>query len=106
MRKADSGDNGPMGELIARAVTNNLYRFVVSAVAGPSRLVPLASLANDKAGITITGLRAAAERGRLRAQKSDSGIWLSSKQWLDDYAQSKYQRTTPKTAPERSTSST
>jgi len=37
MRKADRGDYGPMGELIARAVTNNLYRFVVPAVAGPSR---------------------------------------------------------------------
>jgi Fic family protein len=36
MRKADKGDYGPMGELIARAVTNNLYRFVVPAVAGPS----------------------------------------------------------------------
>ncbi|MDQ3342997.1 MAG: hypothetical protein M3524_05430 [Actinomycetota bacterium] len=65
------------------------------AVAGPSRLVPLASLANGEAGITITALRAAAERGRLRAQKSDSGIWLSSKNWLEDYEQSKYQRTTP-----------
>ena len=46
-----------MGELIARAVTNNLYRFVVPAVAGPSRLVPLASLADEKAGITVTALR-------------------------------------------------
>ncbi|MEA2493337.1 MAG: hypothetical protein QOJ29_1248 [Thermoleophilaceae bacterium] len=96
MRKADTGDYGPMGELIARAVTNNLYRFVVPAVAGPSRLVPLASLADDKAGISVAALRAAAERGRLRAQKSDSGIWLSSKRWLDDYEQSKHQRTTRK----------
>jgi len=94
MRKADRGDYGALGELIARAVTNNLYRFVVPAVAGPTRLVPLASLANAKAGITITALRAAAERGRLRAQKSDSGIWLSSVNWLEDYQQSKYQRTT------------
>ena len=80
MRKADRDDYGPMGELIARAVTNNLYRFVVPAVAGPSRFVPLASLADEKAGITVTALRAAAERGRLRAQKSDSGIWLSSRE--------------------------
>lgn len=100
MRKADRSDYGPMGELLARAVTNNLYRFVVPAVAGPSRLVPLASLANGKAGITITALRAAAERGRLRAQKSDSGIWLSSKHWLEDYEQSKYQRTTPGATPD------
>ncbi|THV41256.1 Fic family protein [Glycomyces buryatensis] len=93
MRKADKGDCGPMGELIARAVTNNLYRFVVPAVAGPSRLVPLASLADEDAGITVTALRAAAERGRLRAQKTDSGNWLSSKNWLADYEKNKHKRT-------------
>jgi hypothetical protein len=93
MRKADKGDYGPMGELIARAVTNNLYRFVVPAVAGPSRLVPLASLADEKAGITPTALRAAAERGRLRAQKSDSGIWLSSRKWVAEYQKNKHKRT-------------
>ncbi len=84
-----------MGELVARAVTNNLYRFVVPAVAGPSRLVPLASLADEKAGITVTALRAAAERGRLRAQKSDSGIWLSSRKWLADYQKNKHKRVKP-----------
>lgn len=92
MRRADKGDYGPMGELIARAVTNNLYRFVVPAVAGPSRLVPLASLVDEKAGVTAKALRTAAERGRLRAQKSDSGIWLSSKKWLEEYQNSKHQR--------------
>ena len=40
MRKADGGDYGPLGELIARAVTNNLYRFVVPAVAGPPSSAP------------------------------------------------------------------
>ena len=54
MRKADTGDYGPLGEVIARAVTNNLYKFVLPAVAGPARLVPLASLADDKAGLTLT----------------------------------------------------
>jgi hypothetical protein len=58
----------------------------------PSRLVPLASLADEKAGITVTALRAAAERGRLRAQKSDSGIWLSSRKWLADYVKNKHKR--------------
>jgi Fic family protein len=98
MRKADRGDYGAMGELLARAVTNNLYRFIVPAVAGPARLVPLASLADQKAGITATALRAAAERGRLRAQKSDNGSWLSSKNWLADYQNNKHKRSakTPK----------
>lgn len=92
MRKADKGDYGSLGELLARAVTNNLYKFVVPAVAGPARLVPLASLVDDKAGITIISLRAAAERGRLRAQKADNGTWLSSKKWVADYQASKYKR--------------
>ncbi len=93
MRKADAGDYGPLGEVIARAVTNNLYKFVVPAVAGPARLVPLASLADDKAGITITALRAAAERGRLKAQKTPNGAWLSSKNWVNDYQANKHSRT-------------
>jgi Fic family protein len=93
MRKADRGDYGPLGEVIARAVTNNLYKFVVPAVAGPARLVPLASLANEQAGITVGALRAAAERGRLRAQKSPNGSWLSSRNWLEDYQANRHKRT-------------
>jgi len=98
MRKADQGDYGPLGELIARAVTNNLYRFVVPAVAGPARLVPLASLVDERAGITATALRAAAERGRLRAQKTDSGAWLSSKNWVAEYQRNKHRRVKGSTA--------
>lgn len=99
MRKADKGDYGPLAEMLTRAVTNNLYKFVVPAVAGPARLVPLASLIDEEAGITITALRAAAERGRLRAQKSDNGTWLSSKKWVADYQASKHKRTSkPKPA--------
>lgn len=42
LRVADQGDVGPLAEMVARAVIDNLYRFVVPAVAGPHRLVPLA----------------------------------------------------------------
>ena len=38
---ADTGDPGPLGEMLARSVLDNLYRFIVPAVAGPNRLVPL-----------------------------------------------------------------
>lgn len=92
MRKADKCEYGPLGELVARAVTNSLYRFIVPAVAGPARLVPLASLIDPQRGITATGLRAAVERGRLRAQRSDTGIWLSSKNWVEEYQRSKHKR--------------
>jgi len=51
MRKADADDLGPMGELIARSISNNLYRFVLPAVAGPARLVPLASLAPTRSQV-------------------------------------------------------
>ena len=34
LRRADGGDPGRLGELIARSVIDNLYRFVVPAVAG------------------------------------------------------------------------
>jgi hypothetical protein len=90
LRKADAGDPGPLGELIARAVSDNLYRFVVPAVAGPHRLVPLAGLATDRQSVST--LRAAIERGRLEAQKGSDGQWRSTRAWVDEYVASKYQR--------------
>lgn len=90
LRRADAGDSGPLGELIARAVTDNLYRFVVPAVAGPNRLVPLAALATQERGV-IT-LRAAIARGRLKAQKGPDGQWRSTRAWLDEYIVSRYRR--------------
>jgi Fic family protein len=95
MRRADKGDYGPLGELLARSVTNNLYRFVVPAVAGPARLVPLASLADNKTGLSADALRVAAIRGRLRAQKMPDGTWLSSKNWVSEYQNQKYRRSNP-----------
>jgi Fic family protein len=90
LRRADGGDPGPLGELIARAVTDNLYRFVVPAVAGPHRLVPLAALATKD--LKAPTLRAAIERGRLKAQKGSDGQWRSTRAWVDEYVAGKYQR--------------
>ena len=90
LRRADAGDPGPLGELIARAVTDNLYRFVVPAIAGPHRLVPLVSLATKERSVYT--LRAAIERGRLRAQKGPDGQWRSTRVWLDDYVANRYRR--------------
>ncbi len=90
LRRADGGEPGPLGEMVARAVSDNLYRFLVPAVAGPRRLVPLAALASKEQ--TVSTIRAAIERGRLRAQKGPDGQWRSSKAWLDEYLASKYQR--------------
>ncbi|HEY3843735.1 MAG TPA: Fic family protein [Acidimicrobiales bacterium] len=90
LRRADSGDPGPLGELIARSVTDNLYRFVVPAVAGPHRLVPIVALATRTQSVFT--LRAAIERGRLKAQKGADGQWRSTRAWVDDYVASKYRR--------------
>ncbi len=91
LRAADSGNVGPLAELIARTVLDNLYRFVVPALAGPARLVPLAALETSE--ISRVALRNAAQRGRLRAQRGGDGQWRSSRTWVDDYVAARYART-------------
>lgn len=90
LRRADAGDHGALGELLARAILDNLYRFVVPAVAGPARLVPLAALANDEIG--APALRTAAGRGRLQAVRGADGEWRSSRNWVDEYLAGRYRR--------------
>jgi Fic/DOC family len=88
LRKADQGDYGPLGELLARAVLDNLMRFILPAVAGPAKLVPLEALATKD--LSVIALRNAAERGRLRAVRTPAGTWQSSKQWVTAYKSSRY----------------
>ena len=90
LRKADSGSAGPLGEMLTRAVLDSLYRFVLPAVAGPARLVPLEALATPELG--AAALRAAAGRGRLQATRGSDGRWRSSRVWLDEYVKSRYRR--------------
>jgi Fic family protein len=90
MRRSDADDHGPLGELIARSVTANLHRFVIPAVAGPARLVPLAALSTSD--LSENALRVAAIRGRLRAVKGDDGIWRSTKNWVEHYRTNRYKR--------------
>lgn len=90
LSRADAEDPGLLGELIARAVLDNLYRFILPAVAGPARLVPLNALATED--IKTDALRIAAIRGRLQAQKGADGQWRSTKRWVDEYVASRYRR--------------
>jgi hypothetical protein len=90
MRRADHGDPGPLGEFLARAVLDNLYKFIVPAVAGPARLVPLPALAT--ADLSSNALRVAAIRGRLKAAKTADGTWRSSRAWVDEYIAARYKR--------------
>jgi hypothetical protein len=88
--RADHGDPEPLGEMLARAILDNLNRFVLPAIAGPAKLVPLQALASPS--LKLTALRVAALRGRLRAIRRPDGAWLSSKQWVDDYVAHRYER--------------
>lgn len=94
LRRADKGDYGPLGEFLARAVLDNLHKFVVPAVAGPARLVPLPALATDL--LSANALRVAATRGRLKASKAADGTWRSSRTWVDEYVATRYKRDEPR----------
>jgi Fic family protein len=90
LRRADQGDDGPLGELIARAILDSLHRFVVPSVAGSSRLVALPDLASER--VSANALRVAATRGRLRASKGADGAWRSTRAWVEEYVASRYAR--------------
>jgi len=90
LEQADEGDCGPLGELLARAILDNLHRFLLPAVAGKEQLVPLPALARD--ALSANALRVAAVRGRLQAVKGRDGAWCSSRAWVDEYVATRYRR--------------
>lgn len=90
LQKSDEGDHGPLGEILARAMYDNLNRFIVPGVAGPARLVPLVALADGD--FSVAALRQAATRGRLDAVQGTDGIWRSSRKAVEDYARNKGKR--------------
>lgn len=90
LQRADDGDSGPLAEVLARAILDNLHKFIVPAVAGPARMVPLPALASDK--LSANALRVAATRGRLKAAKAPDGTWRSSKAWVEEYEATRYKR--------------
>lgn len=89
LQRADSGDPGLLGELLARAVKNSIDRFILPGLAGPHRLVPLSAL-TDKV-LSHNALVLAAQRGRLQATQR-RGQWYSSQRWVETYKASRYQR--------------
>lgn len=90
LRRADERDCGPLTELLARSVRKGIYRFLIPKLAGTLSVVPLAGLARDD-GLSHAALVAAAQRGRLRAQKVE-GTWYSTAQWVSEYSASRYKR--------------
>lgn len=90
LSRADDGNPGPLGHIFARAILDSLNRFVFPAVGGPVRLAPLAALGTPD--LNPAALRAAAVRGRLRATRGQDGLWRSTRQWVEEYKQTRYQR--------------
>jgi Fic family protein len=90
LQKADQGDHGQLAELLARAMYDNINRFILPNLAGPARLVPLAALANDQ--FSVTALRQAAQRGRLNAVHGPDGVWRSTRKAIEEYQNSKGKR--------------
>ncbi|GEL17636.1 hypothetical protein [Pseudonocardia asaccharolytica] len=88
--RADSGDYGALGALIAQRHARHLMRFVVLNVAGPARLVPLAALVSED--FSLAALRQAAQHGRLDAVQGADGGWRSSRKALDAYRATKHRR--------------
>lgn len=72
-----------MAEILARAVKESLDRFLLPNLAGPAELLPLSAL--ERPGLTARGLRAAVDKGRLKARRDEHGRWLSSRRWVDEY---------------------
>ena len=87
MQQADKGDTGPLGEILARAMIDNLNRFIIPNIAGPAKLVPLAALVDSD--LSLVALRAAAQRGRLDAHQRSDGQWLSTRKAVNDYKTSR-----------------
>lgn len=89
MQQADAGDYGHLGEILARAMIDNLNRFIIPNVAGPAKMVPLAALVDQD--MSLVALRAAARRGRLDAYQRGDGQWLSSRKAVEAYKRSRRQ---------------
>lgn len=87
LQRADRGEHGPLGELLARAMIDNLNRFILPSLAGPARLIPLPALVGPD--LSLVALRAAARRGRLNAAQDNQGQWLSTRRAVDEYRASR-----------------
>lgn len=86
LQRADQGEDLALAELLARTLIHGIDRFLLPALAGPQRIIPLSALADHD--LSLIALRRAAERGRLRAQRR-SDQWYSTRKWVDEYKASR-----------------
>ncbi len=90
LHRADDGDCGALGELLARSIKLSIDRFILPGLAGPHKLIPISALAGT-AGLSRNALTLAAQRGRLEATKKGS-VWHSTKRAVEEYNRSRYRR--------------
>jgi hypothetical protein len=84
---ADGGSPNALAEVIARAVSATLTRFLMPALAGEAKLVPLSTLA-ARGPYPVEYLRLLVFEGKLKAVRHGN-LWLSSRKWLRDYISSR-----------------
>lgn len=94
LKRADTGDCGALAELLARSIKQSIDRFILPALAGPHKMIPLSALA-ESTKLSHNALNLAAQRGRLRAIKRGSQ-WHSTKEAVEEYCRSRYRRPQPK----------
>lgn len=89
LNSSDHGDDGPLAELLARAVVASTHHLLKD-IAGPVKFVPLATLADEE--ISFVALKQAATRGRLDAFRGSDGVWRSSRKAVKEYLGDRYKR--------------
>ncbi|MEX2322779.1 MAG: Fic family protein [Acidimicrobiia bacterium] len=90
LERSDRNDTTGLVELLVRAVSESINRFILPRLAGDARLITLAALA-EGSPYSSTYMRQLAVSGRLRAARH-GGLWLSSRAALDDYRASRSPR--------------
>src|SRR5262245_5979653 len=83
LKIADNGNPNALAEVIARAVSGTLSRFLIPNLAGEAKLVPLSAL-GAASQYSSAYLRQLVLAGKLRAIR-DGRLWLSSRAWLSAY---------------------
>lgn len=88
LARADDSDSGPLAEVLARAVRTSVEKHMLPALAGPARLVPLASL--ETRSLSRVALSSAAKRNRLKTVKMGDQHY-STRRWVQKYESSRHQ---------------
>jgi Fic family protein len=90
LSQADNGNHLPLANIIAKAILDNVHRFIVPSYAENSDWVTLDSLVTKE--ISYQALRQAAYRGKLEVRINSAGFLYSTKEAVTAYLNSRYER--------------